>query len=616
MQTESSSSYAPYFFLGILLIFAQTGLFAATVATFFVDSYKTMQPDPAAATVVLLAHLSQQISTIGNGSAVLPSTLPVDPSIFDPTPSKSSTRVNVLWSLSLVLSLICALMATLVQQWSRRYLGRTKHRLSPAKRARLRAHLVKGVETFRMTAFVNAIPALLHMSVLLFLAGFIEYQLLINRVVAFTVLTLALACTVVYVALSISPFVRSISPYQTPLSNPLRIASALQLSLCFRLFSAVDPWLRPYSPWASGRSTGIGSRALRRCYNFVHAMTEWSHGQRRRFHEQARLDLDLSRSSARDGDALQWVVGSLDDDAEFEPLVDGLPGYIDHNPGRTLEFLKEVSSKTLLVDRIFLLAGTCKDNSGTYMPSKRFRSCAKALLWCADMNISPVYEQEWSLVVVAGNDLAAVWQRLSPLLVSADAQIPRYALAGITFAAQNRAEDASSTESLEFIVSCMQPPLRLTGRIRVAARHDRHLLSVVNFISYLSRIDRCEVMPVFLVPSDMTWSSISTLWKRLPSTGHGMLDLSEDARVVAFELVEDVLESFGGHQPVISTNPWPVARIVWYHTLLVILRAVRSRLSDSQTSSIDPSPHAIINLFSEQEAQDIDSDFLVELGIS
>ncbi|KAI0041231.1 hypothetical protein FA95DRAFT_1451213, partial [Auriscalpium vulgare] len=38
-----------------------TGLFAAVVASFIIDSYKLLQPDSAAATVTLLAQISQQI---------------------------------------------------------------------------------------------------------------------------------------------------------------------------------------------------------------------------------------------------------------------------------------------------------------------------------------------------------------------------------------------------------------------------------------------------------------------------------------------------------------------------------------------------------------------------
>ncbi|KAI0266177.1 hypothetical protein BC834DRAFT_824153, partial [Gloeopeniophorella convolvens] len=82
-----------------ILVF--TGLFSAALATFLVESYQNLSP--------AAGDTSQQ-------------------SAENFTPSSSAVRVNVLWFLSLVLSLICALTATLVQQWSRRYQQLTQRR--------------------------------------------------------------------------------------------------------------------------------------------------------------------------------------------------------------------------------------------------------------------------------------------------------------------------------------------------------------------------------------------------------------------------------------------------------------------------------------------------------
>jgi hypothetical protein len=54
--------------------------------------------------------------------------------------------VNALWFLSLVISITCALLATLLQQWARRYLKVTQLRYSPHKRARIRAFFGDGVD--------------------------------------------------------------------------------------------------------------------------------------------------------------------------------------------------------------------------------------------------------------------------------------------------------------------------------------------------------------------------------------------------------------------------------------------------------------------------------------
>lgn len=66
--------------------------------------------------------------------------------------------INALWFLSLSFSLTCALAATLVQQWSRTYLQGTEERFNPHQRVRMRTYLHQGVQTFRFSDLVEAIP--------------------------------------------------------------------------------------------------------------------------------------------------------------------------------------------------------------------------------------------------------------------------------------------------------------------------------------------------------------------------------------------------------------------------------------------------------------------------
>ncbi|KAI0031050.1 hypothetical protein K488DRAFT_21888, partial [Vararia minispora EC-137] len=141
-------------------------LFSATVAAFLIDSYKNLQPNPAEQTVVLLS----QLVAFANGSAS--SSAIASPSTFRASPS--SLRVNILWFSSLFLSLTCALGATLVQQWARAYAHATQDAAAHAvHRGRLRALLYAGVERFGMPQVVQFLPALLHTSLFLFLAGLV-----------------------------------------------------------------------------------------------------------------------------------------------------------------------------------------------------------------------------------------------------------------------------------------------------------------------------------------------------------------------------------------------------------------------------------------------------------
>ncbi|KAH8990275.1 hypothetical protein EDB92DRAFT_1865422 [Lactarius akahatsu] len=79
------------------------------------------------------------------------------------------------------LSLSCALLATLMRQWGRGYREHSQYRGSLRNRARIRAYIFQGVETFYFSRAVEAVPLLLHTSVFLFFAGLVDFLLPINK---------------------------------------------------------------------------------------------------------------------------------------------------------------------------------------------------------------------------------------------------------------------------------------------------------------------------------------------------------------------------------------------------------------------------------------------------
>src|SRR6201996_1491713 len=116
-----------------------------------------------------LAKIYQLLSNENGSQVVIPPSLPSHTASF--TAPTSAVWVNSLWFSSLVISLTCALLATLLQQWARRYLRVTKPRCSPRKRARIRAFFAEGVENLHLPWTVEALPTLLHISLFLFFAG-------------------------------------------------------------------------------------------------------------------------------------------------------------------------------------------------------------------------------------------------------------------------------------------------------------------------------------------------------------------------------------------------------------------------------------------------------------
>ena len=144
---------------------------------------------------------------------------PASPPLF--SPPNSAVWVNALWFLSLVISLTCALLATLLQQWARRYLKLTLSRYSPHKRARIRAFFSEGVEKCLLPWTVDALPTPIHLSLFLFFAGLVVFLCNVNLTIFKLVLSWVSLCTALYGCITCMPIFRHDSPYYTPLSLPV-----------------------------------------------------------------------------------------------------------------------------------------------------------------------------------------------------------------------------------------------------------------------------------------------------------------------------------------------------------------------------------------------------------
>ncbi|TDL17762.1 hypothetical protein BD410DRAFT_729507, partial [Rickenella mellea] len=142
-----------------LLIFA--ALFSASVTAFVIESYSNLVQDAGEVTISVLLQISQQIANGTQAAAVRP---PFQPASID-------IAVNILWFLSLAFSLTCALAAVLVRQWARQYLRFPRSFSSTSEQARARQFVFENMEWWRMDVIVEMIPALLHISLILFFVG-------------------------------------------------------------------------------------------------------------------------------------------------------------------------------------------------------------------------------------------------------------------------------------------------------------------------------------------------------------------------------------------------------------------------------------------------------------
>jgi len=285
----------------------KTGLFAATVAAFIIESYKRLSSDSGATTVFLLNQISQQLSALSNGTQV---SLPPPPIYSDSSfrPALSAIRINILWFLSLTFSLICALLATLMQQWSRRYRQLSQAGTVSHKRARTREYLFEGVQKFGLSRAVYAIPALLHVAVFLFFAGLVDFLFSVDTTVGRVIWGVVGFFGCIYIILTFLPNVRPNCPYRTPLS--LDALKWFLVALTAPAFLAIHG-LRCFMPGDKF------TKARERFQRSVKSL-QWT-----------MPDAVESLQAEIDQRALRWAVETVDDDGDIETLIEGIPEFLE-----------------------------------------------------------------------------------------------------------------------------------------------------------------------------------------------------------------------------------------------------------------------------------------------
>ena len=291
----------------------QTGLFSATVAAFIIESYKQLQPSSSDTVILLLAQISQQLAALSSGASIsIPPGLPGQ--AF--RPSTSAIRVNILWFISLVLSLTCALLATLMQQWVRRYLRASQRWYAPYKRARIRAFFAEGVERFGLPVAVEALPAILHVSVFLFFAGLVDFLININHTVAFSLLSAVAVLATTYFLFTALPLIYPNSPYQTPLTALLWVFQQTTFLISLDLMRRVVKFIY--------ERTGI---VVWKLYGHILFKLDDHSVRLRQGLLRSREAIALRQPTEMDSRALSWTLDALDEDHELEQFVAAIPGY-------------------------------------------------------------------------------------------------------------------------------------------------------------------------------------------------------------------------------------------------------------------------------------------------
>ncbi|THH27591.1 hypothetical protein EUX98_g6610 [Antrodiella citrinella] len=329
-----------------ILVFA--GLFSAVVTAFLLESYQMLNPSSGDVTVYYLEQISQEIAKLANSTTVI--IPPVPPSF---TVSPQTIAVNILWILSLIASLACALGATLIQSWTGRYLRVTSRDPDEVTRARSRAWYFDGLRKSQMEAFAGGVPAVLHVSLFLFLAGLVVFMFPVNHDVAHAAMGAAIACAVLYLTFAFLDVFVSNSPYKTPFSMVLSfvllgglfliglglLLGAVALVLALPLAIAVIGLpLVPFTILVIGPMTiwkGITEKETPKLS--LPESGKWS-----KYRKHARVDYVSNRvmgvppegKPKQDVKALKWLLAQTSTPSELEAFVDGIEVFIERSPDK------------------------------------------------------------------------------------------------------------------------------------------------------------------------------------------------------------------------------------------------------------------------------------------
>ncbi|KAI0280020.1 hypothetical protein BGY98DRAFT_376954 [Russula aff. rugulosa BPL654] len=383
-----------------ILVF--TGLFSATVAAFIIESYKNLSPNSGNQTVTLLGQISQQLAGVPLETIAQNVTATINAS-FKPT--NSAIRVNILWFLSLVLSLTSALSATLLQQWARRYLELTQHRGAPHKRARIRAYVFDGVQGTNMYRAVEAMPLLLHISVFFFLAGLIDFLFPINDTVAFYILGYISAFVSVYAILTVLPNLILNCPYRTPLSGlAWRISQVSALAILLIIHRLEGSLHERLSSLWNRTNRGLAGLQRPELARWREKLESQIRTRRKRLVDGMRRSVMLCATGAPwkvDAKALHWTLTVLDGDNEIEDFVARMPGFFESStvPDATSAILALMDapshrSDPILGSRIHDLLKTCEPEVSPLPDDarrNRLRVCLKSLWYCGRGYNQPTY---------------------------------------------------------------------------------------------------------------------------------------------------------------------------------------------------------------------------------
>jgi hypothetical protein len=208
-------------------------------------------------------------------------------------------RLNCLLFGSLGCNLFAALAAVLALQWIRDYdIGLSG--VAVARERALRRHFrFEGVNQWYMPEIISLLPTLLHIAMLLFVGGLVDWLVHMNLIVASMMIATLGSSAIFYFTTITCASISPSAPFRTPMSRLIEATAKRAKSVVTRVYKLIAP----YHINGNGNGNGV---------NMANKVASTRH---RREMQVVRDDKPLSSS------ALIWLLGHTDQSLESMPSV-------------------------------------------------------------------------------------------------------------------------------------------------------------------------------------------------------------------------------------------------------------------------------------------------------
>ena len=205
------------------------------------------------------------------------------------------------------------MLATSLQQWARRYLQNTQQLgRCLQERAQMRAFFANGITKFHIPWAVEALPALVHLSLFTFFAGLLVYLFNIDHTVFSAVICCVGLLSVGYGCITLMPIIWPDSPYYSPLSPTAWFVYTRVMYVILKVLYLIGLLLRSLDTrhriqrWLLllGQETRFGIK-----YGVFKAILK----------QTAEVNLRI----------LSWTVDAMPEDDDQEKVFGCIPGFFD-----------------------------------------------------------------------------------------------------------------------------------------------------------------------------------------------------------------------------------------------------------------------------------------------